>query len=282
MLLSGMSRRGAQGGQEGNWGQGSSLCLRHHTLASLPVLCFLPAPGAGIRAGGCAVLVRPQVLQKHSLGQGNSRWRGQCLCARSGTSGAFPLVLTGSVPLCLSFPPRLQRGCDLTWLPAWPPRFEFLLCACCAARKVLWESKYSSPRRLQPGCSLARRGAPGEGLRCCLCVLRPVPGVSAGTSAGGGSGGLRPIPTAPGCSASFHRCRTDPQGHGDPPSPSERGPRSSRCGPGVFCFAAGAAGLACGGEGRREEHSSHIYRLLPSLWDAAPVTRWLYDPAAQL
>lgn len=167
MLLSGMSRRGAQGGQEGNWGQGSSLCLRHHTLASLPVLCFLPAPRAGMRAGGCAVLVRPQVLQKHRLGQGNSEEGGQCLCATSGSSGAFPLVLTGSVPPCLSFPPRLQWGCDLTWLPAWPPRFEFLLCACCAARKVLWESKYSSPRRLQPGCSLARRGAPGEGLRRC-------------------------------------------------------------------------------------------------------------------
>lgn len=197
--------------------------------------------------------------RKPEVGDGSGRY------LRAGLAlWGCPVLLTGSIPPVPQFPHRLHRGRDLAWLPAWPPRFEFLLCACPAARKVLWESKYSSPRRLQPGCSHRRRGAPGEGLCRCrgtgegLLPLPPVP-----TVLGGGSPraavAAPPTPKTSGCSASFH-LHTPPCGQGRPPGsggtpPVQRGPLSSGRGPGVFCR---AAGLACGGEGRCDEHSSHI------------------------
>lgn len=193
--------------------------------------CLHPGRGCGQGGARCCCRLRScksTLWDKETAGGG-----GQRLCARSGSLGVFSWCRP-TPSLRASVSPWLQGGRDLTWLPAWPPRFEFLLCACCAARKVLWESKYSSPRRLQPGCSLpALRGAPGEGPRCCRGEDRVQLASSAPRVLSWGSlrgprqevavGGCPPSQQPPGCSASFHRCRAEPRGHGGPPSPIPAG-----------------------------------------------------------
>lgn len=114
------------------------------------------------------------------LQPGSGRWGG-------GSDGYLSSGLLLGVPDWLyppvpQFPHWLHGGRDLAWLPAWPPSLEFLLCACRAARKVLWESKYSSARRLQAGCSLSAEGhrergcagAGGQERGCSPSVLSPL------------------------------------------------------------------------------------------------------------
>lgn len=135
-------------------------------------------------------------------------------------------MLTCSVPPRASVSPPVAEGPCSGLAPSLAAEAEFLLCACCARRKVLWESKYSSPRRLQAGCSLSpsgcRRGAPGEGLRRCwgtgegFTCLRFMPppcphrpwGLCGATGHGATSvGACSPKPRWPhGCSASLRLC----------------------------------------------------------------------------
>lgn len=110
-------------------------------------------------------------------------------------------------------------------------------------------------------------------------------------------GGFSPQPPQPlGCSASL-RLYTyasvpgvsgqgrPPKNGGTPPRPGQAGcpllsPWPRRVLPGAE-LAAGAAGLACGGEGAARGAFLTYLTALPSQWDAAPVTPRLYDPAAR-
>jgi len=251
----------------GSWGEGSSLPLnaglQHLCLPRLPGCCTPGRRGQegargwyspGSRQGtGCDKDAPARKEQGGGPRRDSDRWQ----------SGRVPGLAPWGVPLAADrlrppvpqFPRRLQRGRELAWLPAWPPSLEFLLCACCARRKVLWESKYSSPRRLRAGCSLSPAAGEGHRERGCTAA-----GERRGPTA---PGMLRiPPPLHPRLRPGALRAGQTPESGGDPRAPAERGARSSRRGSGACCrareLAAGAAGLACGGEGRREEHSSHI------------------------
>lgn len=230
---------------------------------SLPALpsCWMPGAGCWHSPGPPKNTSwdKDAPARQQEVGGGSERYLG---------SLGVPRGADWLCPSRASVSPR--RGRDLAWLPAWPPRLEFLLCACCAAPKVLWESKYSSPRRLQAGCSLSP--AAGEGHRergcaraggdergCSTSVLSPLSRRSHGAAAGTPLLPLLPQPRDAPHPSAFTPCprsvgRADPRGGpGDPRV--RRGPLSSGRGPGVFCR---AAGPACGGEGRCDEHSSHI------------------------
>lgn len=105
-----------------------------------------------------------------------------------------------------------------------------------------------------------------------------------------------PTPTAPGmlcippplhlclCPRGLRAGQT-PKEWGDLPRPGQAGcpllsPWPRRVLPGAE-LAAGAAGLACGGEGAARGAFLTYLTALPSQWDAAPVTPRLYDPAAR-
>lgn len=175
------------------------------------------------------------------------------------------------------FPHWLHGGRDLAWLPAWPPSLEFLLCACWAARKVLWESKYSSARRLQAGCSLsaaaeghrergcAWAGGAGEG----LLPLRPVPAVL-GVSQRRCGDALHPstvTPRAPWAGQTPGAGEDPPIAEGSPlvwPRPRRVLPRSW-------------AGVRGRGAVRRA-----FLTYLRALGASGMLLRWLYSPAARL
>lgn len=222
-----------------------TLCFSISAFPSCWDAAFCLHPGER-RAGGCPVPVQPHISQRHQLGQGcagektagggggtvtDSRaavcrdwlffWGGGGWCCRA-LMGFVSLLPRASVS------PLVAEGPGSGLAPSLAAEAEFLLCACCARRKVLWESKYSSPRRLQAGCSLSPAAGKGHRERGCSAAggrgevpvhLRCVPpssphcprGLCEATGCWRGAGGCSPLPRRPlGCSASLRLCTSAP------------------------------------------------------------------------
>ena len=212
-------------------------------------------PGAGRAPALAKAPAATRMLQRGKSREGvpaGTVTGGRAVVCQDWLLGGFPSLLTGSVPPCLSFPAGC-RGAG-SWPGSQPGRQALNSCFVPAALVGRCSGKANIPR-LRAGCSLSP--AAGEGHRERGCTTA---GERRGPTA---PGMLRiPPPLHPRLRPGALRAGQTPESGGDPRAPAERGARSSRRGSGACCrareLAAGAAGLACGGEGRREEHSSHI------------------------
>lgn len=286
--VSGGTRRGP-GGELGR-GITPSPWKLHLSISAFPGCCFLPAHRCKAK------------------GRGSQLPTGTETSSRAAVSSleGFSLVLTSSVAPCLSFPTSFRGA--MVWPGSQPGCRGLNSCFVPAALVGRCSGKVNIPLPgiyglAAPSLRLPARGT-GRGAALLsvgraegpLCPVPTILGVSAGPPAVGSwgtlaevaAGGCFSCPNSPGVAQHpYPRLRPGLSGQDRPPrlwGPPKPGPSRVPAPLAVasVCFA-GSRHSWAGVRGRGAARRAFLTYLtaLPSQWDAAPVTPWLYDPAAR-